>query len=181
MTKKEEIYKNTQNVIDATLKRAKELGIEDIAVASCSGKTAEYLIGSGLNVVCVTHQVGFNKDNYDEMSQEYKLYLKKNGIKILTTTHLLGGIDRSLRIQFGGVYPAEIVSTTLRLLGQGVKVCVEISVMAADAGLVKVGKDLIAIGGTGIGADTSIVISPQHSQNFFKTKVREIISKPFDL
>ena len=34
MTKKEEIYKNTQNVIAITLKRTKELGIEDIVVAS---------------------------------------------------------------------------------------------------------------------------------------------------
>ena len=181
MTKKEEIYKNTRNVIAITLKRAKKLGISDIVVASCTGKTAEYLIGSGLNIVCVTHQVGFVKDNRDEMSQENRAYLKKNGIKILTTTHLLGGIDRSLRFQFDGVYPAEIVSTTLKMLGQGVKVCTEISVMAADAGLVKVGKDLIAIGGTGMGGDTSIVISPQHSQNFFKTKVREIIAKPFKL
>ena len=181
MTKKEEIYKNTQNVIAITLKRAKELGISDIVIASCSGKTTEYLIGSGLNIVCVTHQVGFVKDNCDEMSQEKRAYLKKNDVRILTTTHLLGGIDRSLRLQFDGVYPAEIVSTTLRMLGQGLKVCIEISAMAADAGLVKVGKDLITIGGTGKGADTSIVISPQHSQNFFKTKVREIISKPFDL
>ena len=53
--------------------------------------------------------------------------------------------------------------------------------MAADAGLVQVGKDIIALGGTGIGADTSVIINPQHSQNFFKTKIREVIDKPFDI
>jgi hypothetical protein len=66
------------------------------------------------------------------------------------------------------------------MFGQGLKVCIEISVMAADAGLVKAGEDLIALGGTDKGADAAAVICPAHSQEFFRTKIREVICKPFD-
>ncbi|MCF8010427.1 MAG: hypothetical protein K9L17_01765 [Clostridiales bacterium] len=36
---------------------------------------------------------------------------------------------------------------TLRMLGQGIKVCVEISGMALDAGLISFDKEIAAIGG----------------------------------
>lgn len=175
----ENINKTSQNVIKLAIRRAKELDINKIVVASCSGKTALMLVNSGLEIICITHQIGFSQSNQDEMSSEMRKELKKSGFKILTTTHLLGGVDRALRLKFKGVYPSEIVSTTLRMLGQGIKVCVEISVMAADAGLIKAGDDIIAIGGTGKGADTAIVINPSHSQNFFDTRICEIIYKPY--
>jgi hypothetical protein len=90
----------------------------------------------------------------------------------------MAGLDRACRIKFGGVYPAEIVASALRILGQGLKVCVEVSVMALDAGLIPSGVDIISLGGTGEGLDTAAVIRPAHSQNFFDTRVREIICKP---
>jgi len=176
----QKVYEKTGLLIKNAIKVAKEKGIQDIVVASCSGKTARYLIGSGLNNICITHQIGFKGDNIDEMDIETRKELEGKGIKILTATHLLGGVGRALRYQFKGIHPSEIVSTTLRMLGQGLKVCVEISVMAADAGLIKAGKDIMSIGGTGIGADTSAIINPQHSHNFFKTKIKKIVEMPFD-
>jgi len=172
--------KITKNTIRLAIKKAKELNIEKIVIASCTGKTAELLIGSGLEIICVTHQIGFCKPNDDEMSAKMRKILAGSGVELLTTTHLLGGVDRALRMQFKGVYPSEIVSTALRMFGQGVKVCIEISVMAADAGLIKAGEDIIVVGGTGKGADTAAVINPSHSQDFFKTKIREIICKPYN-
>ncbi|NLZ38638.1 MAG: hypothetical protein GX893_03415, partial [Firmicutes bacterium] len=62
--------------------------------------------------------------------------------------------------------------------GQGVKVSVEIAVMALDAGLIPYGEDIIAIGGSGRGADTAIVVQPAHAKDFFAGKIREIICKP---
>ena len=169
----------TDKTISLAIERAKELDITKIVVASCGGSTARKLIGSGLEIICVTHQIGFVKPNEDEMLEKVRNELIGKGVKILTTTHLMGGIDRALRIQFGGVFPSEIVSTALRMFGQGLKVGVEVTVMAADAGLVKQEEDTIAIGGTGKGADTAIVVCPYHSQHFFKTKIREIIYKPY--
>jgi hypothetical protein len=65
-------------------------------------------------------------------------------------------------------------------MGEGTKVCVEITLMAADAGLIPVDKDIIAIGGTGRGADTALRIRPAHAAKFFELKIREVIAKPND-
>lgn len=169
---------NTDATVELALKKAKELGIKHVVVASCSGETAEKFTGKDLQVVCVTHHVGFAGPGVDEMSPEMREKLQRQGVKVLTTTHLLAGVDRSIRLKFGGVYPAEIMAQTLRIMGQGVKVCVEIAVMALDAGLIPYGEDIIAVAGTGEGADTAVVVQPAHANNFFDTKVREIICKP---
>ncbi len=171
---------NTEATLEAAVRRAKELGIPRIVVASCSGKTALLAAGCGLEVVCVTHQAGFEKPGEDEMGEEMRRELASRGVKLLTTTHLMAGLDRALRFKFGGVYPAEIIAATLRMFGQGLKVCVEISGMACDAGLIPPGEDVVAVAGSGTGADTAVVLSPAHSQHFFDTKIREIICKPRD-
>ncbi|MHB1652154.1 MAG: pyruvate kinase alpha/beta domain-containing protein [Desulfitobacteriaceae bacterium] len=169
---------NTDSAIALAVRRAGELGITTLVVGSNSGETAERCLGYGLEVVCVTHHVGFTGPGIDEMEPEKRTSLLSQGIKILTTTHLFAGIDRALRIQAGGLYPGEIVGHTLRMFGQGVKVGVECSVMALDAGLIEFGKPVVALGGTGRGTDSAIVVTPQHSNQFFGTKIHEIICKP---
>lgn len=171
---------NTEVTLKLAVQRARELGISRIVVASCSGKTALLLAGCGLEVVCVTHQAGFEKPGEDEMGEEMRRELASKGVRLLTTTHLMAGLDRALRFKFGGVYPAEIIAATLRMFGQGLKVCVEISGMACDAGLIPPGEDVVAVAGSGTGADTAVILSPAHSQHFFDTKIREIICKPRD-
>ncbi|MFZ5633619.1 MAG: pyruvate kinase alpha/beta domain-containing protein [Bacillota bacterium] len=171
---------NTDATVKLSLARAAELSVSHIVVASCSGYTAAKFIGCPHQVVCVTHHVGFSGPGKDEMDAPTRQKLQQAGIKILTTTHLFAGVDRGIRNKFGGVYPAEIMAQTLRIFGQGLKVCVEIAVMALDAGLIPHGRDIIAVGGTGMGADTAAVILPAHSNNFFDTRVREIICKPKD-
>ncbi|MBO8169447.1 MAG: hypothetical protein H0Z35_09725 [Thermoanaerobacteraceae bacterium] len=170
--------KNTEKVIELAVKRAKELGIEHVVVASTTGRTAEQLIGHGLNIVCVSYHVGFREPGKDELTPEMRQKLKDQGVEVLTTTHLMAGLDRAVRFKFGGLYPSEIIANTLRILGQGLKVCVEISGMALDAGLVPYGQEIIAIGGSGKGADTAVVIEPAHSNKFFDTRVKEIICMP---
>jgi hypothetical protein len=61
---------------------------------------------------------------------------------------------------------------------QGMKVCVEIVLMAANAGLIQQGENVISIGGTDIGADTAVVIRSSTSLDFDNFQVREIICKP---
>lgn len=169
---------NTTATAEAAIKRAQELGISHIVVASSSGSTCEHFLDKGVEVVCVTHHMGFMSPGEDEMPPEVREKLSQKGVQILTTTHLLAGVDRALRNKFGGVYPAEIIAQSLRMFGQGVKVCVEIAGMALDAGLIPYGKEVIAVGGSGTGADTAIIITPAHSNNFFDTKIKEIICKP---
>lgn len=171
-------YENTPEVVRLALKRAQELGISTLIVASHSGATAEKFLEQGLQIIGVTHHVGFAGPGVDEMDKERRENLQARGVKVLTTTHLFAGIDRALRIQNGGLYPGEIVAHALRLFGQGVKVGIECAVMALDAGLIEFGERVIAVGGTGHGADSAIVLTPHHSNYFFKTKVHEIICKP---
>jgi hypothetical protein len=52
--------------------------------------------------------------------------------------------------------------------------------MAADAGLIPASKDIIAIAGTGHGADTALLIKPANTGRFFDLIIREIIAKPRD-
>jgi len=169
---------NTDRTVELALKRANELNIKNIVVASNSGATAEKFLDKGLNVICVTHQVGFRNPGEDEMALETRKELSEKGVKILTTTHLLGGVGRAVRNKFGGLYPGEMVAHSLRMLGQGVKVGLEISVMALDSGLIPYGEDIIAVGGAGKGADTAIVVRPEHSQNIFSSRIKEIVCKP---
>ncbi|MGQ9558451.1 MAG: pyruvate kinase alpha/beta domain-containing protein [Desulfurispora sp.] len=171
---------NTEQTIELAVKKAQVLGITHLVVASCSGETALRCSKSGLQVVCVSHHVGFGGAGVDEMSPEMRRQLQEKGIPVLTTTHLLAGVDRGVRNKFGGVYPAEIMAQTLRMLGQGLKVCLEISVMALDAGLIPYGVDVVAIAGTGSGADTAAVIRPAHASQIFDSKIKEIICKPFN-
>ena len=91
---------------------------------------------------------------------------------------MLSGAERGMSRKFGGVYPMEIIANTLRMLGQGTKVCVEISVMALDAGLIPYGEDVIAVGGTDEGADTAIILRPAHAADIFDTWISEILCKP---
>lgn len=75
--------------------------------------------------------------------------------------------------------PSTIIADTLRLFGQGTKVCVEIVSMAIDAGLIPP-EPVVAIAGTGYGADTVLLIEGKNSRKFFDMKVKEVIAKPSD-
>lgn len=170
---------NTDGTIKLALQRAEELGLRDIVIASATGFSAAKLMGhKELNIVCVTRQAGFKNPGVIEMDAATRRQLEDGGLKVLTTTHLMAGLDRSLRFAFQGVYPAEIIASTLRLFGQGTKVAVEVAGMALDAGLIPAGVDIIAIGGSSEGVDTALILRPAHSQDFFATKIKEIICKP---
>ena len=67
---------------------------------------------------------------------------------------------------------------TLYCFSQGMKVAVECLLMAADAGLIVLGEETIAIGGTSAGADTAIVCWPTTPRAFHKLEIREILAKP---
>jgi len=172
---------NTEAVALRVAARVAEGGIGHVVVASNTGQSARALatqVSHAARVVCVTHQVGFSAPGVDEMPAEARLELEKEGIRVLTATHLMAGIDRACRLKAQGLYPAEIVAHSLRMLGQGLKVAVEVAVMALDAGLVPLGAEIVAVGGTGRGADTACVILPAHGHDLFSTQVREILCMP---
>lgn len=169
---------NTAAVIELAQKTAAERGIGYIVVASNTGETAALLSEADCQVVCVTHANGFAQKGENEMSAESRAILEASGIKVYTAAHVLSGVERGISRAVGGMYPAEIMANSLRMLGQGVKVCVEISIMALDGGMIPYGEEVIAIGGSGRGADTAVILSPAHSNAVFETKIHEILCKP---
>jgi uncharacterized protein len=70
------------------------------------------------------------------------------------------------------------VRETLYTFCQGMKVAVEVALMAADAGLLDMAHEVIAIAGTGSGADTAIVLRPVYTRKFKDLQIREILAKP---
>jgi hypothetical protein len=169
---------------DALLRIVKEYvekeGIRDIVVASTTGETGAKAskIFKGYNIVIVTHCFGFREPGKIELKDEYKREILTNRAKIFTGVHALSSVERAIRKDFDTMQPLELIANTLRLMGEGTKVCVEITLMAADAGLIPVDKDVIAIAGTGRGADTALRIQPANTGRFFNLKMKEVIAKP---
>lgn len=169
---------------DALLKFVKDYavdrGVNQIVVASTTGETGVKAseVFKGFDVVVVTHHAGFTEPGAQQLTEENRLKILENGAKILTATHALSSVERAVRKKFGAIQLLELIGHTLRLFSQGTKVCVEIVLMAADAGLIPVDKDVIAIAGTDRGADTALLIKPANASRFFDLKIREIIAKP---
>ena len=184
--KKEVLYfdlpdpQNTEGVLRLARNRANELKIRDIVVASTSGETGVKSTEAfrGFHIVVVSHYTGFKEPGVQQMTDENRRKIERNGGKVLTCSHAFSGVERAIRNKFGTAYPAEIMAQTLRIFGEGTKVAVEITVMAADAGLIPVDKDVIAIAGTDGGADTALVIRPANSTRIFDLTIKEIIAKP---
>lgn len=175
---------NTETVIDLVSKCIERTGIGTVVVASNSGETAlnaiEHWSDACENVVVVTSHAGFSGEDILDMDSDMEDKIKLSGAKLVRASHILSGLERSFTKKFHGVSRIEVVSETLRaLFGQGMKVCVEISVMAADNGAIHCGnEEIIAVGGTGEGADTACIVRPAHANDFFKFEVREIIAMP---
>jgi hypothetical protein len=172
--------KNTQKTLDIASKRAGELDIQNMVVATTTGRTGA--LASRLftlkNLVVVTHSTGFTEPNFQELLPEYRKEIEKAGVKLLTCQHAFGGVNRAVRRKWGTYELDEIIAYTLRLFGEGTKVAVEISLMASDAGLIPAGEPCISVGGTGRGVDTAVLLRPANAQDFFDLKIMEILAKP---
>jgi hypothetical protein len=171
---------NTEKTLEIAKKRAEQLGIRTIVVASTSGETGVKAVKllANYKVVVVTHATGFQAPDAQELTPQNRAKILEKGGLILTATHALGGVGRAVRRRFNSYQVDEIIAQTLRVFGQGTKVACEIALMAADAGLIRTDEEVISIGGTGSGADTALVIKPAHTHDFFELKVKEILCKP---
>ncbi len=171
---------NTETALKVAKKRAEELGIKTIVIASTVGDTAVRAVEvfKECKVIVVTHVAGMRQPDTQEFAEENKKIVEARGGIILTTTHALGGLSRAMRSKYNTFVLGEVIADALRIFGQGIKVVCEIAAMAADGGLVRTDEDIIAIAGSGRGADTAVVMKPANTHDFFDLKVREILCKP---
>ncbi|MCR4393915.1 MAG: hypothetical protein NUV31_06030 [Dehalococcoidales bacterium] len=167
---------NTETTLKLALERAKARGIKKIVLASTWGDTArqaaQLLAGSGLKLIIVPHQYGFMAEPEQHFPQQLKADLEKMGHEVHFGT-MVFHMENLL-----GVNISRALANLLRCFCQGMKVCVEILLMAADAGKIAEGESVIAVAGTGRGADTAVVALAASSNHIADFHITEIICKP---
>ena len=198
---------NTDKTLELAKVRALERNVKQVVVASTRGitgvKAAEAFKDTGIEVIIVTHQTGHIGAGVQQLTDENRKKLESLDITIVTGSDALeGGVGlgitrrqttdatrptpetqgmASLIRRMNPTIPpvVRIVASVLRLFCQGMKVAVEVTLMAADAGVIPVDHVVVAIAGTGRGADTAIVIQPANTTNFLDLDIHEIIAKPY--
>ncbi|MCD6186156.1 MAG: hypothetical protein J7K84_10310 [Deltaproteobacteria bacterium] len=171
--------KNTEQTLKLACERAKELGINELVIASTTGDTAYKALDlfSGFKITAVTYHCGFKEPFKSVMDANVRKDLEAKSVNVISATHALSGVERSIAKKYSGSLPVLLMADTLKLFGQGTKVAVEISVMAADAGALS-GNDIVSIGGSAKGSDTALILKPANQVSFFDIKIREIVCKP---
>jgi len=173
---------NTQQCLEIVKDNILKHGYRHVVVATTTGDTgvlfAEGLKDRDVNLVVVTHSQGFKGPNSIELAAEARERIRAAGATIYTGTMITHSLETALAAKFSGVYPTLLVAQSLRRFGEGPKVCCEMTMMAADAGLVPEGEEVLAVAGTGRGADTVTVIRSAASKRFLDLKVLEIPAKP---
>jgi uncharacterized protein len=173
---------NTMVTLEIALSYCKSANIKKIVVASSTGETALNLrekAGDSVEIIAVTFSAGSNYREEVERFNRNQQYLINKGIKIVRGLHAFSGVERSFEEKYkSGFVPLNIISDTLRIFSQGIKVCVEISVMAAENGLISPDEDIIVIGGSDTGADTAILLKPAYAANIFETRIKAILCMP---
>jgi uncharacterized protein len=173
---------NTGATLQLVKERAVALGTKQVVVASSHGYTARQahtlLAPVGIQVIAVSICHSWESEGW-VMAAETKAELAALGVTVHTGIHALGdGVGSAFSDKFGGRTPEEIVRDTLYRFSQGMKVAVECVLMAADAGLLDMGQEVIAVAGTGSGADTAIVCKPAYPRTFHELEIREVLAKP---
>lgn len=165
---------NTEETLRLAKIRAQELGIKNVVLASINGYTAKKALEIFKDVRFIV--VGLDRGSFDK-----DLLRKLEGKKV--------PILFSREVEYA--YP-EIMRNAFRKLSEGVKVCMDICMIAAEEGVVPEGKEVVAVAGTGPirfeeggGADTVLVMIPRKSEQFNKLPekaerrdVKEVVCKP---
>ncbi|HUW63651.1 MAG TPA: pyruvate kinase alpha/beta domain-containing protein [Spirochaetia bacterium] len=168
---------NTETTFGLVRERATALGIGKLVLASTTGATArealEFFKDQGLKLIVVPHQFDFKRKE-NPFPQELVQTLRKAGHEVHFGTMLFHTGDL-----YGSTAPTQMANL-LRCFSQGVKVCFEIVLMATDAGFLTSGEKVIAVAGTGRGADTALVMQAASSQHLKRLRVNEILCKPLN-
>jgi len=171
---------NTEQVLHIARQRAEELGIKTLIIASTTGNTAIKAIEvlAGFKLIFVGDPTGYKKPGIQRLTEDNKQVIESSGSIFLISTHVFSGINRAMREKFNTYLTEDIIASTLRIFGQGMKVICEIAMMAADGDLVDADEIVICIAGTQRGADTAVVLKPVNTHKFFDLRIREILCKP---
>ncbi len=166
---------NTEDVVKLVVERAKSRNIKRIVVASTRGNTATAFSSAveekDIRLVVVPWQFGF-KESGNPFPGGLVDDLREKGHRVHFGTMLFHTEN------FYGTNTPKVMANLLRTFGQGTKVCIEILMMACDGGCIGEGENVIAVAGTGSGADTALLASAAPSNRISSLRIHEIICKP---
>jgi len=160
--------KNTDSVIRAVSEKIDETGIKTVIIASTTGKTAVEF-GKALR-----NKARLIAVSWKNVSAENTKELKNLGVTICN-------FENYLPLHEGG---KDLIRNTFYTFGQGMKVCAEVALIAVDKGLISARQDVIAVGGTGGGSDTAIVVKATSTADMLgpdtqkRLEIREIFAMP---
>jgi hypothetical protein len=173
---------NTDKTLDLALACCQEMGINKIVVASSRGQTALKLhskASPSVEIIAVTYGAGSRYTDDLEEFNKNQATLVENKIRIVRGLHTLSGAERAFENKYKTAFiPLNVVADTLRMFCHGVKVCVEISVMAAEHGFIRTDEEVVVIAGSHHGADTALVLKPAFAANMFDSKIRRLLCMP---
>lgn len=173
---------NTEKTLDLALACCEERNISKIIVASSTGQTALRLkekADPSLEIIAVASGAGSRFTEQVEAFNRNREILAEKGIKIVRGIHALSATERAFEQKYkSALTPLNLVSDTLRMFCAGVKVCVEIGIMAAEHGFVTPEEEVVAVAGSGRGADTAVVLQPAYAASMFDTRVKALLCMP---
>lgn len=180
---------NTQDVIEIVKERAESTGIKEVVVASITGETAlsfaKVLVGK-TNVICVSG-APYRREwklEWPCIKPEYGKELEKLGVPIVERAPYVFRSSVLEGSRWAAIFPELLVREILYCFSQGLKVAVEVVLMAVASGWVEPYQDAIGVGGTARGADTAAVIKATYPAMMFskdakkRLEIRQIIAIP---
>jgi hypothetical protein len=187
-------FVNTSSVVDAIRERINLGDVESVVVPVTTGRTAETFdsqLKDKIGIITISEEevmLAFKnltipaqssveesesaRRHLEDLPEELPDWLRRDTI------------DMSLLPFSGKTYGA--VREILYAFGQGMKVAVEVSLAAVELGKVKPHIKIIAVGGTGEGADTAIVARTAVRNEAFgrdyekRLSVQEILAMPIE-
>jgi hypothetical protein len=182
--------RNTDLVVEAVVKRLEAGGVSKVIIATTSGETgvkfARSLQGK-CELVCVS-EAPYRHEAWGErwpcLQEGYKQELEQLGAVVVDQAPYVFHSSVLEKSMWGAVSPEQLVKETLYSFGQGLKVAVEVALIAVSCGYVPPYEDVIGVGGSGKGADTAIVLRPTYPAAMFtketnkRLEIREIIAMP---
>jgi len=174
---------NTEATLKLVKEKAEKRKIKSVILASITGFSAEKALEIFKDTGIKLTVVSLKGLGFPSFSESLRQKLEQLGHTVCFAS--------DVKYEF-----PKMVQETLWRFSEGVKVCVEITLIATDLGSVQPGEEVIAVGGTGMlgyekggGVDTAIIMEAIKSKDFLKLetifgrkeerrKIREIICKP---
>jgi len=149
---------NIEKTLELVKNKAEKLRIKNVVVASTRGFTAEKAFEAFKETDVKLTIVGIGRESFPS---DLRGKLEEEGHNVCFSK------------ETSYEYP-DLVKSAYRRFCEGVKVAVEIAMIAAQKGFVSTEEDVISMGKW----DTALIIKPSTSDNFSELRIRELVCKP---